>query len=75
MDDEQRYTRGLQVRREVLGNAHVERALEGRTAFTTDFQDFITRYAPRSTATRPRLARGRHREHRFAGVPATRNAR
>ena len=57
MDDEQRYTRGLQVRREVLGNAHVERALEGRTAFTTDFQDFITRYAWGEVWARPGLPR------------------
>ncbi|MFE5858891.1 3-oxoadipate enol-lactonase [Streptomyces sp. NPDC056500] len=33
------------VRREVLGKAHVDRAVAGTTAFTAPFQDFITRYA------------------------------
>ena len=40
-----RYEAGMTVRREVLGDAHVDRALAGTTAFTADFQDFITRYA------------------------------
>ena len=37
--------RGMQVRREVLGDAHVDRAATGKTEFTAPFQDFITRYA------------------------------
>jgi 4-carboxymuconolactone decarboxylase len=40
-----RYEAGLAVRREVLGDAHVDRAIAGATGFTADFQDLITRYA------------------------------
>jgi 4-carboxymuconolactone decarboxylase len=36
---------GMQVRREVLGDAHVDRAVAGMTDLTAAFQDFITRYA------------------------------
>jgi 4-carboxymuconolactone decarboxylase len=36
---------GMQVRREVLGDAHVDRAVAGTTELTAPFQDFITRYA------------------------------
>ena len=36
---------GMQVRREVLGDEHVDRAVERTTDFTRDFQDLITRYA------------------------------
>lgn len=36
---------GTKVRREVLGDAHVDRALAQADAFTADFQDFLTRYA------------------------------
>lgn len=36
---------GMKVRREVLGDAHVDRAEANATEFTADFQDFITRYA------------------------------
>ena len=39
------YDEGMQVRREVLGDAHVDRANDGMTAFTAGFQEFITRYA------------------------------
>lgn len=37
--------RGMEVRREVLGDPHVDRAEAGKDEFTEDFQDFITRYA------------------------------
>ncbi|MCL7367150.1 bifunctional 3-oxoadipate enol-lactonase/4-carboxymuconolactone decarboxylase PcaDC [Streptomyces ardesiacus] len=37
--------RGMAVRREVLGDAHVDRAQERQTPFTARFQDFISRYA------------------------------
>lgn len=40
-----RHARGMAVRREVLGDAHVDRAVENTTEFTEPFQDFITRYA------------------------------
>jgi 4-carboxymuconolactone decarboxylase len=39
------YERGMRVRREVLGDAHVDEAVARTTAFTADFQDLITRYA------------------------------
>ena len=45
MDDTERRAQGMSVRREVLGDAHVDRAVAGTTAVTADFQDFITRYA------------------------------
>ena len=45
MKDEERYEAGMQVRRAVLGDAHVDRALANRTDLTSEFQDLITRYA------------------------------
>ena len=39
------YDAGMKVRREVLGDAHVDRAIERTTEFTAPFQEFITRYA------------------------------
>jgi 3-oxoadipate enol-lactonase/4-carboxymuconolactone decarboxylase len=48
---------GLRTRREVLGDAHVDRAIAGTTDFTADFQDFITRYAWGDIWTRPGLDR------------------
>lgn len=51
------YERGMEVRRAVLGDAHVDRAEAGRTEFTRDFQDFLTRYAWGEVWTRPGLDR------------------
>ncbi len=51
------YDRGMQVRREVLGDDHVDAALERATGFTADFQDFITRYAWGEIWARPGLDR------------------
>lgn len=48
---------GMSVRREVLGDAHVDRAIAGTTDFTADFQDLITRYAWGEIWTRPGLDR------------------
>ena len=48
---------GMAVRREVLGDAHVDRAIAGTTDFTAEFQDFITRYAWGEIWTRPGLDR------------------
>ena len=48
---------GLRVRREVLGDAHVDRAVAGTTTFTAQFQDFITRYAWGDVWARPGLDR------------------
>jgi 3-oxoadipate enol-lactonase / 4-carboxymuconolactone decarboxylase len=50
-------TPGMRVRRAVLGDAHVDSAVERTTAFTADFQDLITRYAWGEIWTRPGLDR------------------
>lgn len=55
MDESDRYQQGLIQRRKVLGDAHVDRALERRNEFTADFQDLITRYAWGEIWTRPGL--------------------
>jgi 4-carboxymuconolactone decarboxylase len=57
MDDAQRYEQGMEVRREVLGTEHVDRAIEGTTEFTAPFQDFITRYAWGEIWSRPGLTK------------------
>ncbi|MGW0078159.1 bifunctional 3-oxoadipate enol-lactonase/4-carboxymuconolactone decarboxylase PcaDC [Streptomyces cellulosae] len=49
--------RGMEVRREVLGNAHVDRAQTRQTPFTARFQDFISRYAWGEIWTDPTLSR------------------
>jgi 4-carboxymuconolactone decarboxylase len=51
------HERGMRVRREVLGDEHVDAAVEGTTAFTADFQDLITRYAWGEIWARPGLDR------------------
>ncbi len=51
------YQRGMQVRRAVLGDAHVDRATAGATEFTREFQELITRYAWGEIWTRPGLDR------------------
>ena len=51
------YERGMHVRREVLGDEHVDRAIESTTDETRDFQDFITRYAWGEIWARPGLDR------------------
>jgi 4-carboxymuconolactone decarboxylase len=51
------YDGGMVVRREVLGDAHVDRANAKKDAFTEDFQDMITRIAWGGIWTRPGLPR------------------
>ncbi|WP_269435996.1 4-carboxymuconolactone decarboxylase [Saccharothrix sp. NRRL B-16348] len=51
------FDEGMRVRREVLGDEHVDRAVANTDAFTADFQDFITRYAWGEVWTRPGLDR------------------
>lgn len=51
------YDAGIKVRREVLGDAHVDRALGAADEFSGDFQDFITRYAWGEVWDRPGLDR------------------
>jgi 4-carboxymuconolactone decarboxylase len=55
MDDSERTEQGMRVRRAVLGDAHVDRAIAGTTEFTAPFQDFITRYAWGEVWSRPGL--------------------
>ena len=52
-----RYDDGMEVRREVLGNEHVDRATQNATDFTSDFQQLITEYAWGTIWTRPGLDR------------------
>jgi 3-oxoadipate enol-lactonase / 4-carboxymuconolactone decarboxylase len=52
-----RYAAGMQVRREVLGDDHVDRATAATTDFTRDFQQLITEYAWGTIWTRPGLDR------------------
>ncbi len=51
------YERGMRIRREVLGDEHVDRAEERKTELTRDFQDLITRYAWGEIWARPGLDR------------------
>jgi 4-carboxymuconolactone decarboxylase len=51
------YEDGMRVRREVLGDEHVDRAIANTTDFTAAFQEFITRYAWGSVWTRDGLDR------------------
>ncbi|HNO62087.1 MAG TPA: 4-carboxymuconolactone decarboxylase, partial [Plasticicumulans sp.] len=53
MNERERYEQGLALRRAVLGDAHVERALAGRSDFTAEWQDLITRYPWGEIWTRP----------------------
>ncbi len=46
---------GFEVRRRVLGDAHVDRAISNQTAFTGDFQELITKYAWGTIWSRPGL--------------------
>jgi 4-carboxymuconolactone decarboxylase len=48
---------GMRVRREVLGDEHVDAAIEHTSEFTADYQDLITRYAWGEIWTRPGLDR------------------
>jgi 4-carboxymuconolactone decarboxylase len=55
MKDERQ--KGMEVRRAVLGEAHVDRAEASRTPLTDEFQDLLTRYAWGEIWTRPGLDR------------------
>ena len=57
MDDRKRHKAGMKVRREVLGDAHVDRAKAEESEFSAPFQDFITRCAWGEIWTRPGLPR------------------
>jgi 4-carboxymuconolactone decarboxylase len=57
MDEKERYEKGLQTRREVLGNELVQRAEAKLNEFNGPFQEFITRYAWGEIWQRPGLTR------------------
>jgi len=57
MDERERFETGMKLRREVLGDAHVDAAVTKRNAFSEAFQDLITRYAWGEIWTRPGLPR------------------
>jgi 4-carboxymuconolactone decarboxylase len=55
MDEKARHDAGMTIRRQVLGDAHVDRATAAITSLTAEFQDLITRYAWGEIWTRPGL--------------------
>jgi 4-carboxymuconolactone decarboxylase len=55
--DDERSEQGMRVRREVLGDDHVDRAVATTTGFNAPFQDLITRYAWGEIWSRPGLTR------------------
>jgi len=57
MDERERYAKGMEVRRAVLGDSHVDRAEARRNSFNEEFQDLITRHAWGEIWTRPGLPR------------------
>jgi 4-carboxymuconolactone decarboxylase len=57
MTGDDRHDAGMEVRRAVLGDAHVDRAIADTTTFSAPFQDFITTMAWGSVWTRDELAR------------------
>jgi 4-carboxymuconolactone decarboxylase len=57
MDDRERYDKGMDIRRAVLGDAHVDRARAKLSPFNAELQDLIARYAWGEVWTRPGLPR------------------
>jgi 4-carboxymuconolactone decarboxylase len=55
MDERKRYEQGLKMRRQLLGDAHVDKSLKSRNKFNEEFQDLLTRYAWGEIWTRPGL--------------------
>jgi 4-carboxymuconolactone decarboxylase len=55
MDERERHALGMRTRRSVLGNAHVDRAIQNTTPLTAEFQDLITRLAWGEIWTRPAI--------------------
>jgi 4-carboxymuconolactone decarboxylase len=64
---------GERVRREVLGDEHVDRAQAGTTPFTAPFQEFLTRYAWGDVWSRPGLDRRMRSAITLAALTATRS--
>ncbi|MES2071588.1 MAG: 4-carboxymuconolactone decarboxylase [Pseudomonadota bacterium] len=57
MDEQERYAKGMEVRRAVLGDAHVDRTLGNLSPLNEEFQELISRYAWGEIWTRPGLPR------------------
>lgn len=57
MNEQERHAKGMELRRSVLGDAHVDRAESLKTDFDAEFQNLITRYAWGEIWTRPGLSR------------------
>ncbi|MGD1879001.1 MAG: carboxymuconolactone decarboxylase family protein [Kiloniellaceae bacterium] len=53
MSDKEIYEAGMKVRRKILGEAHVDRAVANTTPLNRDFQDLLTRYGWGEIWTRP----------------------
>jgi 4-carboxymuconolactone decarboxylase len=51
------YDRGLEVRKAVLGDAHVQRSLDAATPFSRDIQELVTEYCWGAVWTRPGIDR------------------
>ena len=66
------YDAGMKVRREVLGDEHVDRAVAATTDFTRPFQDFLTRYAWGEVWNRPGLERRERSMITLAALTAVR---
>jgi 4-carboxymuconolactone decarboxylase len=62
MKDDEMYEAGMAVRRQILGDAHVDRAVAKISPLTREFQDLIVRYGWGAIWTRPGLG---HRERRL----------
>jgi 4-carboxymuconolactone decarboxylase len=62
MKDDEMYEAGMAVRRKILGDAHVDRAVAKTSPLTREFQDLIVRYGWGAIWTRPGLG---HRERRL----------
>lgn len=57
MDENELYEKGMQIRRAVLGDEHVDRSLASANAFNDVFQDLTTRYAWGEVWSRPQLSK------------------
>ena len=57
MNERERHSKGMKVRKQVLGKSHVDRAEARKNKFNAPFQDLITRYAWGDIWTRPGLPR------------------
>jgi 4-carboxymuconolactone decarboxylase len=62
MKNDEMYEAGMAVRRQILGDAHVDRAVANISPLTREFQDLIVRYGWGEIWTRPGLG---HRERRL----------